>query len=207
LELTIQNMLANKFFFWSQFTVLILLSFIFIFPSVADTNALTEPSKDAIDSMPSPTEAEDGSYALEKTLEYNFSPEDRARLRKALMDYARNNDPEHIQIKRERQKMRESLKERFTQCNNDLDDSLDRQEVTECLPQIARHFSSVDVDVDNVITFEELELAQAKWRERHKAAEAKLEAQRLKAVEESIIKKAAQPKKSNQASTKSGQPS
>lgn len=205
--LTIQNMLANKLFFWSQFTVLILLSFIFIFPSVADTNVLPEPSKDATDPMQSPTEAEDGSYGLEKTLEYNFSPEDRARLRKALMDYARNNDPEHIQIRRERQKMRESLKERFTQCNNDLDDSLDRQEVTECLPQIARHFNSVDVDEDNVITFEELELAQAKWRERHKAAEAKLEAQRLKAVEESIIKKAAQPKKSNQASTKSGQPS
>lgn len=200
-------MLANKLFFWSQFTLLILLSFIFIFPSVADTNAATEPSKDATDSMPSPSEGEDGSYGLEKTLEYNFSPEDRARLRKALMDYARNNDPEHIQIRRERQKMRESLKERFTQCNNDLDDSLDRQEVTECLPQIARHFNSVDVDEDNVITFEELELAQAKWRERHKAAEAKLEAQRLKAVEESIIKKAAQPKKSNQASTKSGQPS
>ena len=200
-------MLANKLFFWSQFTVLILLSFIFIFPSVADTNAVIESSKDAIDFIPSPIEAEDGSYGLDKTLEYNFSPEDRARLRKALMDYARNNDPEHIQIRRERQKMRESLKERFTQCNNDLDDSLDRQEVTECLPQIARHFSSVDVDVDNVITFEELELAQAKWRERHKAAEAKLEAQRLKAVEESIIKKAAQPKKSNQASTKSGQPS
>ena len=200
-------MLANKLFYWSQVAVLILLSVIFIFPSAADTNTATELNKDATDSMPTPTDAEDGSYGLEKTLEYNFSPEDRARLRKALMDYARNNDPEHIQIKRERQKMRESLKERFTQCNNDLDDSLDRQEVTECLPQIARHFSSVDVDEDNVITFEELELAQAKWRERHKAAEAKLEAQRLKAVEESIIKKAAQPQKSNQASTKSGQPS
>jgi hypothetical protein len=200
-------MLANKLFFWSQFTLLILLSVIFIFPSAADTNATTEINQDVLDSITSSTESEEGSYGLEKTLEYNFSPEDRARLRKALMDFARNNDPEHIQIKRERQKMRESLKERFAQCNNDLDDSLDRQEVTECLPQIARHFNSVDVDEDSVITFEELELAQSKWRERHKAAEAKLEAQRLKAVEESIIKKAAQPKKSNQASTKSGQPS
>lgn len=199
-------MLANKFFFWSQCTVLIIFSTIFIFPSVADTNSPPE-TKDMPDPMVTPSEVEDANYALEKTLEYNFSPVDRARLRKALTDYARNNDPEHIQIKRERQKMRESLKERFTQCNNDLDDSLDRQEVTECLPQIARHFNSVDVDEDNVITFEELELAQAKWRERHKAAEAKLEAQRLQAVEESIIKKAAEPKKSKQASTKSGQPS
>ncbi len=189
-----------------QCTVLIIFSTIFIFPSVADTNSPPE-TKDMPDSIATPSEVEDANYALEKTLEYNFSPVDRARLRKALTDYARNNDPEHIQIKRERQKMRESLKERFTQCNNDLDDSLDRQEVTECLPQIARHFNSVDVDEDNVITFEELELAQAKWRERHKAAEAKLEAQRLQAVEESIIKKAAEPKKSKQASTKSGQPS
>ncbi len=198
-------MLTNKLFFWSQITLLILLSTVFIFPSVADTNTDSETQDTPVpDALPM---AVDDAYGLEKTLEYNFSPVDRARLRKALMDYARNNDPEHRKIKRERQKMRKSLYERFVQCNHDLDDSLDRQEVTECLPQIARHFNSVDVDEDNVITFEELELAQAKWRERHKAAEAKLEAQRIKAVEASIKSKAAKPKKSNQASTKAGQPS
>ena len=179
------------------------MSTVFIFPSVADTN--TDPElQDTPDVLPL---EHDEDYGLEKTLEYNFSPVDRARLRKALMDYARNNDPEHRKIKLERSKMRKSLFERFVQCNHDLDDSLDRQEVTECLPQIARHFNSVDVDEDNVITFEELELAQAKWRERHKAAEAKLEAQRIKAVEASIKSKAAQPKKSKQASTKAEQPS
>jgi hypothetical protein len=196
-------MLTNKLFFWSQFAILMALSAAFVFPSLADTNSVSE-TQDLPDTLQPPS---DVNSALEKTLEYNFSPVDRARLRKALMDYARNNDPEHIQINRERQKMRKSLNERFTKCNNDLDDSLDRQEVTECLPQIARHFNDVDVDEDNVITFEELELAQAKWMERHKAAEAKLEAQRLKEVEASIKSKSAEPKKSNQASAKGDQPS
>jgi hypothetical protein len=199
-------MLSNKVFFWSQLTILVLLSTVFIFPSIADTSV---PAKldDSSDSSPMSDGSIEDVYGLEKTLEYNFSPVDRARLRKALTDYARNNDPEHIQIKRKRQAMKESLKERFTQCNNDLDDSLDRQEVTECLPQIARHFNSVDVDEDNVITFEELELAQAKWTERHKAAEAKLEAQRIREAEAEIKNKAAKPKKSKQALTKGRQPS
>ena len=152
-------------------------------------------------------EVQEVSSGLKQVLEYNFSPEDRARLRKALADYARNNDPEHIQIERRRKVMKASLKQRFTQCNNDLDDSLDRQEVTDCLPQIARHFGAVDVDEDNVITFEELELAQAKWRERHKAADAKLEAQRIKEAEARIKDKASKPKKSKQAAHKDRRPS
>jgi flagellar basal body-associated protein FliL len=199
-------MLTNKILFWSQFLVLMMLSATFVFPSLAETSTPSE-SADSTGSAPLQNEVDEPNYGLEKTLEYNFSPVDRARLRKALTDYARNNDPEHIKIKRQRQLMRDSLKERFAQCNNDLDDSLDRQEVTECLPQIARHFNAVDVDENNVITFEELELAQAKWTERHKAAEAKLELQRIKEVEAEIKKKAAQPKESKQAATTSQHPS
>lgn len=134
--------------------------------------------------------ADDGQDpGLEKTLEYNFSPEDRALLRKALADYARNTDPEHIQIEKKRKAMKDSIEARFNQCNEDLDDSLDRQEVTECLPQIARHFAYVDVDGNGVITLEELELAQAKMDERHKAAEAKIEAERLEKIEADIKNK------------------
>ncbi len=185
-------------------TLLTLLGSVFIFPSHADTTVdsaveMTEAELSA--------ETEAAMSGMEQTLEYNFSPVDRARLRKALADYARNNDPEHIQIERRRAAMKASLKERFTQCNHDLDDSLDRQEVTECLPQIARHFNAVDVDEDNVITFEELELAQAKWTERHKAAEAKLEAQRIKEAEAEIKKRAKKPKTSQQAASQSRNPS
>lgn len=126
---------------------------------------------------------------LEKTLEQNFSPEDRARLRKALSDYAKNTDPEHTQIENKRRAMKESVAKRFNDCNRDNDDSLDREETTQCLPQIARHFSYVDVDEDGVITLEELELAQSKSIERQKAAEARMEAQRILEAEEEIKNK------------------
>ncbi len=108
---------------------------------------------------------------LNKTLEYNFSPEDRARLRKALTDYARNTDPDHQLMLQKRKAMHESITQRFNECNRDNDDSLDREEATLCLPQVARHFSYVDVDGNGVITLEELELAQLKMSERQRAVE------------------------------------
>ncbi len=126
---------------------------------------------------------------LEKTLEHNFSPDDRARLRKALADYAKSTDPEHTQIEQKRKAMQESIEKRFNECNKDSDESLDREEATLCLPQIARHFSYVDVDEDGVITLEELQLAQAKLIERQKAAEARMEAQKIQEAETAIKEK------------------
>ena len=122
----------------------------------------------------------------EQTLEYNFSPEDRARLRKALADYSKSTNPEHHQIEISRKAMKESLEVRFNGCDKDNDDSIDREEATLCLPQIARRFSYVDVDEDGVITIEELELAQAKSIERQKAAEAKMEEQKILEAEVEI---------------------
>jgi hypothetical protein len=122
----------------------------------------------------------------EQTLEHNFSPEDRARLRKALGDYTKSTDPEHYQIAQRRKAMQQSVEARFDECNKDNDDSLDRDEVTHCLPQVARHFSYVDIDEDEVITLEELQLAQAKQIERQKAAEAKMEAQKIQEAEAAI---------------------
>ncbi len=114
---------------------------------------------------------------LSKTLERNFSPEDRARLRKALTDYARNTDPDHQLMLQKRKAMHESITQRFNECNRDNDDSLDREETTLCLPQVARHFSYVDVDGDGVITLEELELAHTRMTEKQRAAEAQFEVQ------------------------------
>ena len=125
----------------------------------------------------------------EQTLEYNFSPEDRARLRKALADYSKTTNPEHHQIELKRKAMKESIEQRFNGCDKDNDDSIDREEATLCLPQIARRFSTVDVDEDGVITIEELELAQAKSVERQKAAEAKVEAQKILEAEAEIKNK------------------
>lgn len=114
---------------------------------------------------------------LSKTLEHNFSPEDRARLRKALSDYARNTDPDHQLMQQKRKAMHDSISQRFNECNRDNDDSLDREEATLCLPQVARHFSYVDLDGNGVITLDELENAYAKMVERQREAEAKSEAQ------------------------------
>ena len=144
-------------------------------------NALVDDDKPVIE--------DSDQNAIEQTLEYNFSPEDRARLRKALSDYSRSTDPEHSQIEQKRKVMKESVEARFNQCNKDVDDSLDRQEVTECLPQVARHFSYVDVDEDDVITLEELILAQTKQIERQKAAEAKIEALKIQEAEAAIKNK------------------
>jgi hypothetical protein len=135
------------------------------------------------------TQADNDDAGLQKTLEQNFSPEDRARLRKALADYAKNTDPEHNQIEQKRQEMKESIAKRFDECNQDNDDTLDRKEATLCLPQVARHFSYVDVDGNNLITLEELFLAQAKSEERRKVAAEKLEAKRLQSAEADIKNK------------------
>ena len=153
------------------------------------------------------TAVEDDSdnSGLEQTLEHNFSPEDRARLRKALTDFAKNNDPEHNQIEQKRKEMQDNVQARFNDCNKDNDDSLDREETTLCLPQVARHFNYVDIDENNVITIEELELAQAKSHERKRAVEAKIEAQKIQEAE--AILKSKINKANKQAATHRKRPS
>lgn len=134
---------------------------------------------------------------LTKTLEHNFSPEDRARLRKALSEYARNTDPDHQLMLQKRKAMHDSISQRFNECNRDNDDTLDREEATLCLPQVARHFSYVDLDGDGVITLDELENAYAKMVERQREAESKTEAQQSASTDADIDSKAKNKSKSN----------
>ncbi len=134
---------------------------------------------------------------LTKTLEHNFSPEDRARLRKALSEYARNTDPDHQLMLQKRKAMHDSISQRFNECNRDNDDTLDREEATLCLPQVARHFSYVDLDGDGVITLDELENAYAKMVERQREAESKTEAQQSAATDADLDSKAKNKPKSN----------
>ncbi|MGZ8257782.1 MAG: EF-hand domain-containing protein [Methylotenera sp.] len=124
--------------------------------------------------------ANDGT---QQTLNLNFSPENREKLRKALDDYARAVDPDHGQIEERRRAMQESIEARFLATDKDSDGTIDRQEATESLPQIARHFSQVDTNQDEKITLEELVAAQARILEHRKAAEAALEAQKLQEAE------------------------
>ena len=124
---------------------------------------------------------------LRQTLNLNFSPESREKLRKALDDYARTIDSDHDRIEERRRAMQESLEARFFDADNDGDGTIDRQEATEKLPQIARHFNQVDVNQDGVISLEELEETQAKMLERRKAAEDAIEAEKVQAAEAAAI--------------------
>ncbi|MES2013345.1 MAG: EF-hand domain-containing protein [Pseudomonadota bacterium] len=126
---------------------------------------------------------DEANEGLRQTLNLNFSPENREKLRRALNDYARSADPDHGQIEERRRAMQESIKTRFLEADNDGDGTIDRQEATEKLPQIARHFNMVDTNQDDLISLDELQAAQARILERRKAAELALEAQKLQEAE------------------------
>lgn len=129
------------------------------------------------------TEDSVANDGLQQTLNLNFSPESREKLRKALDDYARSIDSDHNRIEERRRAMQESLEARFLDADNDGDGMINRQEATEKLPQIARHFNQVDINQDGVISLDELEEAQAKILERRKAAEDAIEAEKLQSAQ------------------------
>lgn len=126
---------------------------------------------------------------MRQTLNLNFSPENREKIRKALDDYAKSVDQDHDRIEERRRAMQESLKERFLDADNDNDGTIDRQEATEKLPQIARLFSQVDTNQDGVISLEELQDAQTRAAERRSATETNLEVQKQQATEASLAMK------------------
>jgi Ca2+-binding EF-hand superfamily protein len=149
-----------------------------------NVNAAGKTNFIAVGSVEKPvTEEEAAGEGMRQTLNLNFSPENREKLRKALDDYAKSVDQDHDRIEERRRAMKESVKERFLDADNDGDGTIDRQEATEKLPQIARLFSQVDVNQDGVISLEELEEAQARTIERRRAAEMALEEQKLQASE------------------------
>lgn len=129
---------------------------------------------------------------LQQTLNLNFSPEHRERLRKALDEYSRSIDPSHDQIEERRRAMQENIESRFFEADSDGNGTIDRQEATEKLPQIARHFNTVDTNQDNLISLGELVEAQARNMERRKAGELALEQQKLQKqqeIEQAVIAK------------------
>jgi Ca2+-binding EF-hand superfamily protein len=136
---------------------------------------------------------------MRQTLNLNFSPENREKIRKALDDYAKSVDQDHNhnRIEEHRRAMQESLKERFLDADNDNDGTIDRQEATEKLPQIARLFSQVDTNQDGVVSFEELQDAQSRATERRGAAEAAIEAQKSQTTEASMETKSKNKQASN----------
>jgi hypothetical protein len=122
-------------------------------PEVAD-QLEAQPNTDAQDDNDLPTL--DGSITMEE----------RLRIYRDLDEYSRSVDSTHLIIEKQRRSMRERLMQRFAGSDKDNDGSISREEATESLPQIARHFSQVDTNGDGVVTLDELAAVYAKMRER-----------------------------------------
>lgn len=172
------------------------LSFVWSFFAQAGDQSVVVPNDNGVKQSAGEESEED---ARQKIINLNFSPEDRIRLRKALDAYARAVDPEHEKVEERRRAMQESLEDRFLASDGDNDGSIDRQEATQSLPQVARNFSLIDTNQDEVITLDELEMAQTKMLERRKSDEAALAAKEALEKEAALAKKR---KKSNKNSSK-----
>ena len=101
-----------------------------------------------------------------ETLDKKLSPEALNRLQRELYEYNSTVDPGHIQIEERRKMLYKRLKERCEQSDPDNDGTMSRIEAAEFMPQIARHFSTVDTNNDDLISLEELAAAQNKAVER-----------------------------------------
>lgn len=115
------------------------------------------------------------------------SMDDMIKLRRDLDLYSRTVDPSNIQLEERRRLMRKRIQERFMSADTDGDGTLSRIEATESLPQIARHFSKVDLNSDELITINELATAYDNSIEKQR-----LEAQRVFEMEQAEQRKAAE---------------
>jgi hypothetical protein len=100
------------------------------------------------------------------TLDGSITMEERIRIYRDLDQYSRSVDSTHLVIEKQRRDMRERLQQRFAGSDKDNDGSISREEATESLPQIARHFNQVDTNADGVVTLDELAVVHARMMER-----------------------------------------
>ncbi len=175
--MTTHQLLANKKH--TFIAMCVLLGFSPVFAGSHDAPANRPAQSNTEEAAPQPADpqaADEDEQDLTdpQTLGDEVSYEDRVMLRRDLDTYARSADPDHVQLEERRRMMRKQIQERFFAADHDNDGTLSREEATETLPQIARHFSEVDLNDDEVITINELAVAQAKALERQRIAEAKL---------------------------------
>ena len=196
LMMTTRQLFANKKH--ALIAICVLFGFSeFAFTGPRDTPVNREAQSNAEEVAPKTTD-EDAQYSSDQqTLGDEVSYEDRVLLRRDLNNYSRSANPDYVLLEERRGLMRKQIQERFFAADQDNDGSLSRTEAAETLPQIARHFSEVDINDDDVITINELAEAQAKAAERQRVAEAKLEEARLNEIKEAEL----QAKRKNKQAT------
>jgi hypothetical protein len=134
-----------------------------------------------------------------RQLHDEVSAEDHARLRRDLNLYSRTVDPSNVQMEERRRVMRKRIQEQFLTSDADGDGSLSRIEATESMPQVARHFSKIDLDGDELITVNELATAFDQMVEKQRIEEAKLLELEQAALKAQQKKELAAKQKSKQA--------
>lgn len=98
-------------------------------------------------------------------LEQRMSPEERQRFNYNLQNHSNTVYPEFDQIETRRSQMRQKIQERFHKVDSDHDNSISRLEAEESMPGLARHFDEIDVNHDNIITYDEMKGWYDKKRE------------------------------------------
>ena len=96
-----------------------------------------------------------------------LSPEERARIRRALAEYAKSSGKESSLIEEKQREELKGLESRFIACDEDNDNTLDLAETTRCLPQVARQFNRLDLDENEVISMDELALLAKEFEKNH----------------------------------------
>ena len=96
-----------------------------------------------------------------------LSPEERARIRRALAAYARSSGKESTLIEEKQREMLKGIESRFIACDEDNDNTLDLSETIKCLPQVARQFNRLDLDENEVISLDELAFLAKEFQKNH----------------------------------------
>ena len=97
----------------------------------------------------------------------SLSPEERARIRRALSLYAKSSGKESSLIEEKQREVLKGLESRFIACDEDNDNTLDLAETIKCLPQVARQFNRLDLDENEVISLDELAFLAKEFENNH----------------------------------------
>lgn len=181
--MTTHQLIANKKY--ALIVICVLLGFSEpVYAGSHDASANHEAQSNAEEVTPQITDEDAQDVSDQQTLGNEVSDKDRMSLRRDLDAYSRSANPDHVLLEERRRMMHKQIQERFFAADRDNDGSLSREEAAEALPQIARHFSEVDLNGDDVITIEELAVAQAKADERQRMTESQLDEARLNEIKD-----------------------
>jgi hypothetical protein len=116
--------------------------------------------------QPQGDEARQGGQSGEQ-----YAPAERRRLRGDLDDYSREAYPDREKIEERRREMREKMKARLRQADENGDHAISRDEARQHMPRLAKHFDRIDRNGDGAISPDEMKSAREHLRERRRGVD------------------------------------